>query len=283
MPAGLRTRRSLFPAIAGLALPFEAVAQVARPWDAGLQLWTVRDQLSADRDGTLRKVADMGYRAVELPGLPGVTLREIQAGLQQRCGLKAPAMHAGYEELGRNLDAVIEGARLLGTEFLVCPSIDAGQRVTSDDWKRVCESLGRAGRALRRHGLMLAYHNHDFEFAPLADGSIPFDVMLKETDPGEVKLELDVYWLARAGRDPVQSLRDNRGRVQLVHLKDLGADGDTVELGAGALPMEQIIRTALAGGVKHLFVEQDNSTDPLASVRTSFRFLQRLPQDIRPQ
>lgn len=282
MPAGLRTRRSLFPVLAGFALPFEVVAQVAPPWVAGLQLWTVRDQLSGDRDGTLRRVADMGYRAVELPGLPGVTIRDMQAGLQ-RCGLKAPAMHTGYVELGRNLDSVIEDAQLLGAEFLVCPSIDAAQRATSDDWKRVCESLGRAGRALRRRGLSLAYHNHDFEFEPLADGSIPFDVMLKETDPSDVKLELDVYWLAKAGRDPVQSLRDNRGRVPLVHLKDLGANGDTVELGAGVLLMEQIICTALAVGVKHLFVEQDNSTDPLSSIQTSFRFLERLQQDVRPQ
>jgi sugar phosphate isomerase/epimerase len=282
MPAGLRTRRSLFPILAGLALPFEAVAQVAPPWTAGLQLWTVRDQLSADRDGTLRTVADMDYRTVEVAGLPGVTVRDMQASLQ-RFGLKAPSMHTGYEELGRDLDAVIADARMLGAECLVCPSIDADKRVTSDDWKRVCESLGKAGRALRNHGLALADHNHDFEFVPLSDRSILFDLMLKETDPREVKLELDVYWLAKAGRDPVQSLKDNQERVLLVHLKDLSAEGETVELGAGVLPMEQIIRTVLSVGVKHLFVEQDNSPDPIMSVRTSFRFLERLPRDVRPQ
>jgi sugar phosphate isomerase/epimerase len=282
MPAGLRTRRSLLPILAGLALPVEAFAQVASPWIAGLQLWTVRDQLGADRDGTLRRIAETGYRTVELPGLSGVTVRDMQASLQ-RFGLKAPSLHAGYEELARKLDPAIEDARVLGAECLVCPSINADKRVTSDDWKRVCEFLSRAGRALRSHGLLLAYHNHDFEFVPLADGAIPFDLMLTETDPRDVKLELDVYWLAKAGRDPVQSLEDNQGRVVLVHLKDLGADGETVELGAGVLPLEQIIRTALSIGVKHLFVEQDNSPDPIASVRTSFQFLERLPRDVRPQ
>ena len=92
-----------------------------------------------------------------------------------------------------------------------------------------------------------------------------------------------MYWVAKAGQDPVQHLKDGEGRNVLVHLKDLGADGSTVEVGGGVLNMERIVRTAVLAGVRHLFVEQDNSTDPLASIGSSFRFLKQLPADVRPR
>jgi sugar phosphate isomerase/epimerase len=272
----------LFLMLAGLAVPFEAAAQVLPSWRPGLQLFTVRDLLDADLDGTLRSIAEIGYRTVELAGLARASARDMGANLQ-RHKLEVPSMHAGYERLGQDLDAVLAEAHVLGVEFLVCPSIDADQRVTTDDWKRVCRSLGRIAQKIRGHGLSLAYHNHDFEFVPLADGTIPFELMMRETDPRDIKLELDMYWVAKAGRDPVKLLKDSQGRVLLVHLKDLAANGSTAELGRGVLEMEPIIRSALSVGVKHLFVEQDSSKDPLASVRTSFRFLERLPADVRPR
>jgi sugar phosphate isomerase/epimerase len=270
------------PLLAGLALPPNALAQSHTSWLPGLQLYTVRDALAADLEGTLRHVADIGYRAVELAGLPGVSAQAMQAALK-RYGLMAPSMHAGYNSLRGDFASVLEEARILGAGFLVCPSIDAGERATADDWRRVCRTLSRVGEMARGHGLGLAYHNHDFEFAPFSDGTIPFHLMLTETDPRDVKLELDVYWVAKAGRDSLQYLRAAQDRVVLMHLKDLGADGSTVELGRGVLEMERIIRAALLAGVKHLFVEQDHSADPLASIATSYRFLQQLPVDVRPR
>jgi sugar phosphate isomerase/epimerase len=198
-------------------------------------------------------------------------------------GLRAPSMHAGYDTLRDDLDAAVEDARTLGATFIVCPSIDAEQRRTADDWKRVCQALNAIGRAVRRHGITLAYHNHDFEFVAFEDGMTPFQLMMRETDPAEVKLELDVYWLAKAGLDPVQGLIDSKDRVVLVHLKDRAADGSTAELGAGNLAFEPIVRAALQVGVRHLFVEQDDSPDPLQSVTNSLRFLERLPPDVRPR
>ena len=250
-------------------------AQSRPSWRPGLQLYTVRDALDVDVEGTLKRVADIGYREVELAGLPAVTARAMRTSLQ-RYGLDAPSMHASYEQLRGDFAAVLEEARILGATYLVCPSIDAAERRTAGDWKKVCKTLNGIARAARGHGIVLAYHNHDFEFVPFDDGSTPFQLLMTETDPREVKLELDLYWVARAGLDPVQYLKGGEGRIVLVHLKDLGADGSTVEVGSGVLPMEQIVRTALLGGVRHLFVEQDTSTDPLASVATSFRFLERL-------
>jgi sugar phosphate isomerase/epimerase len=270
-----RIRRSLLPMLAGLALPPGVLAQPRPSWRPGLQLYTVRDALDADVEGTLRRVADIGYREVELAGLPSITARAMRASLQ-RYGLEAPSMHAGYDTLRGDFAAVVEEARVLGATYVVCPSVDAEERRTANDWKDVCRALNRIGRAARGQGLVLAYHNHDFEFVPFADGTTPFRLLLTETDPRDVKLELDVYWVAKAGLDPVQHLRNGEGRIVLVHLKDLGRDGSTVEVGSGVLPMAEIVRSALLAGVRHFFVEQDDSPDPLASIATSFRFLERL-------
>jgi len=275
------TRRALLPFLAGLGLSRGALAQ-SHSWLPGLQLYTVRDPLAADPDGTLRRVVRAGYREVELAGLSGMTATTFQEKLK-RHGLAVPSIHAGYDDLRGNLDGVVREAKIFGASFIVCPSVDAGERRTADDWKRVCQTLARAGRAARRHGLTLAYHNHDYEFVPFADGATPFDLLLRETDPGDVRLELDVYWVARAKIDPVRCLWDNAARIALVHLKDLGRNGATVELGAGTLALEQILRTALRIGAKHLFVEQDDSADPLESIGTSLRFLEGLPADVRPR
>jgi len=242
----------------------------------------MRDRLSTDLDGTLRGVAAMGYREVELAGLVGATAQGLQAMLRLY-GLDAPSVHASYQRLGSDLPSVIDEARTLGAGFIVCPSIDADERRTAGEWQGACQRLSEVGRFVRHHGLALAYHNHDFEFVPFADGTTPFQLMMRETDPRYVKLELDVYWVAKAGRDPVQCLKDSQPRVLLVHLKDLAADGSTTELGAGVLDIEAIVRTALLGGARHLFVEQDDSADPLRSIAASLRFLDRLPDDVRPQ
>jgi sugar phosphate isomerase/epimerase len=269
------------PLLAGLGLSREVLAQ-PRSWLPGLQLFTVRDALAADPDGTLRRVAATGYREVELAGLAGMTANTFQERLK-RHGLAVPSIHVGYDSLQSNLDGVVREAFAFGARFVVCPSIDAEERRTADDWKRVCRTLARAGRAVRGHGLTLAYHNHDYEFVPFAAGATPFDLLLRETDPEDVKLELDVYWVAKGGLDPVRCLRDNAARIALLHLKDLGRNGETVELGAGTLAMEQIVRTALAIGAKHLFVEQDDSADPMRSIGVSLRFLAGLPADVRPR
>ena len=277
-----RTRRSLLPALAGLAVPLDTLAQSRPAWRAGLQLYTVRDALAVDLEGTLRSVAAIGYREVELAGLPGVTAQAMRASLK-RHGLDAPSMHANYDALRRGLDDVLEEARLLGASYLACPSVDAEERKTAEHWKRVCQTLNRIGQIVRSRGLVLAYHNHDFEFVQFSDGTTPFHLLMTETDPRDVKIELDVYWVAKAGLDPVQYLKGSQDRIPLVHLKDLASDGSTTEVGGGVLDFERIVRTALLAGVKHLFVEQDTSADPLASIGTSLRFLERLPADVRPQ
>ena len=282
MAPNLLSRRVLIPILAGLGLPDGVLAQPSTSWRPGLQLYTVRDLFSADLDGALRSVAEVGYREVELPGSDGATLPVIQERLKHY-KLDVPSMHASYERIRADHDAALQDALRLGAVFLVCPWIDPGERRTVDDWRGIFQTLTKMGRLVRRHGVMLAYHNHDFEFVPFADGTTPFDLMIRETDPSDVKLELDVYWAVRAGIDPVRCLKDNADRISLVHLKDMAADGSITELGAGVLAIEEIVRVARSSGVKHLFVEHDDPPDPLRSIRTSLRFLERLPPDVRPR
>src|SRR5262249_3254664 len=234
--------------------------------------YTVRNLLGADMTGALRSVAEIGYREVELAGFARGEAGAVQERLKQH-NLDVPSMHANYGRLCADFDEVLEEAHLLGATFIVCPWIDAQERRTADDWMGVCRTLNRLGKAARSHGITLAYHNHDFEFVPVAGGATPFDLMVRETDAGDVKIELDVYWAAKAGRNPVRCLEENEDRIVLVHLKDMAADGSITELGAGVLPVEQIIRAALSGSVKHLFVEQDDPPDPLRSILASLQFL----------
>ena len=138
------TRRALLPLLAGLGLSRGVFAQ-PRAWLPGLQLFTVRDPLAADPEGTLRRVADTGYREVELAGLAGMTAPAFQERLKRR-GLAVPSIHAGYDSLRGDLDGVLREARTFGASFVVCPSVDAQDRRTADDWKRVCRTLARAGR-----------------------------------------------------------------------------------------------------------------------------------------
>lgn len=166
---GTLKRRTFLPLAAAIGLSRGALAQ-PRAWRPGLQLYTVRDALAADPDGMLRRVAQLGYLEVEPGGMAGMTSTEFQARLK-RHGLAVPSIHAGYDGLRDDLDGVVREARTFGASFVACPSVDAEERRTADDWKRVCRTLARAGRTLRSHGLALAYHNHDYEFAPYADGA----------------------------------------------------------------------------------------------------------------
>ena len=141
-PAVRLTKTIASAFLPALALAPGALAQSMPSWRPGVQLYTVREALAADRDGTLKRVAEIGYREVELAGLAGATVREMQASLG-RHGLDVPSMHVGYDRLRDDLDAAVAEARTLGARFVVCPSADAR---TIEAWKGVCRTLGRAGR-----------------------------------------------------------------------------------------------------------------------------------------
>ena len=160
----------------------------------GLQLYTVRTLLERDYEGTLARIAALGFRQVEFAGLyPSPSTQQTLAMLK-RHGLSAPSGHAEYETLARDPGAELQKASELGQRFIVCPSIDENRRRNRDDWNRIAKDFNRIGEQARRTGLTFAYHNHDFEFQPIA-GQIPYDLLLAQTEPALVRLEMDFYWM----------------------------------------------------------------------------------------
>jgi sugar phosphate isomerase/epimerase len=234
--------------------------------------------MEKDAAGTLAAVAALGYREVELVETFEQEPARLRAQLDA-AGLSAPSAHHPIDALRRDLDRVLAAATTLGHRYVVCPWLAEDQR-TAAHYRRLAADLGRIGRACRDRGLTLAYHNHEFEFdGTVFRGTTPYDVLLAETDPALVRMELDLYWVTHAGRDPLAYFDKHPGRFPLWHVKDIrdprGAK-TIVPVGEGAIDFARIFAAGERAGLRHFFVEHDNPADPLASLRAGYAHLRRL-------
>jgi len=245
----------------------------------GVQLYTVRAEMQRDFEGTLARVAGIGFKEVEFAGYFERTPDQVKSILTH-LGLDAPAGHMRYEDLndaeswGKTLDT----ANRIGHRYAIIAWTPEEARRTMDDWKRVAERFNWAGRRAREAGLGFAYHNHDFEFKPLA-GQIPFDLLLAETDPELVKIEMDLYWITLGGFDPLQYFRKYPGRFPMVHVKDMKKGGERpqmVDVGLGDIDFRGIFARRDEAGIRHFFVEHDEPSDPMASITVSYQYLKSL-------
>lgn len=255
---------------AGSATNTEAVKKLGR---IGVQLYTVRDEMKKNFDGTLARVARIGYKEVEFAGYFGNSAKRVRASLRQN-GLASPAAHIGFPVLGKEWDKTIEDARDIGQRFVICPWIDEKHR-TMDGYKQVAELFNKAGERAKAAGLRFGYHNHDFEFKPI-QGRLPYDLLIEETDPALVTMEMDVFWTRKGGQDPLAYFRRYPGRFPCLHIKDLDAAGKMVDVGKGVIPWRAILARRELAGTKHIFVEHDQPPDPFASIRDSYRYLKAL-------
>jgi len=243
----------------------------------GVQLYTVRNEMQKDVAATLTRVARIGYKEVEFAGYFGRQPQEIRSLLTQN-GLRAPAAHVPFEVVRDQLGATLDAAKSIGHEYLIVPWLAEQDRRTLDDYKRVGEQLNRAAEQARQAGIRVGYHNHDFEFEPIA-GRIPFDVLLESTDPALVPMELDLYWITKTGNEPLGYFTKYPGRFQLVHVKDSAGPPEhrMTEVGRGTINWKQLlVDHRSVGGIRHLFVEHDNPSDPFASIETSYQYLSTL-------
>ncbi len=177
-----------------------------------------------------------------------------------------------------DLNKAIGTAKAIGHEYVVCPYLDASERKTLDQYRQHAALFNKAGQACREVGLQFAYHNHDFEFVTM-DGKMPFDLLLAETDPKLVKIELDLYWITRAGHDPLAYFDKHPGRFALFHVKDMDNTPKKffTEVGRGTIDFKKIFAQSKKAGVTHYFVEQDQCPgSPFDSIKISFDNLRQM-------
>jgi sugar phosphate isomerase/epimerase len=264
--------------LAALSVPRGLVAdsRVARFGPIGLQLYTVRDALQRDFDGTLTRVAAVGYKEVETAGYAGKTAAQVRDAMR-RHGLTAPSAHVPLESLGPEWSRVLDDAHTVGHKFLVMPWLGEEHRSSLDSYRRIAERLNRAGEAANRAGIRFAYHNHDFEFHP-TEGRLPYDVLLEATDPSHVLFELDLYWITRGGQDPLTYFARWPGRYPMVHVKDSAGPPEhrMADVGAGTIDWKRIFARRSEAGIEHFFVERDDPRDAFASIAASYSYLRDL-------
>ncbi|GAA4325647.1 sugar phosphate isomerase/epimerase [Flaviaesturariibacter amylovorans] len=269
----------------------------------GVQLYTVRDAMSRDVAGTLTRVAATGFSYVEgatysgTQQFYGMTPKAFAAALAA-AGLTMPSNHyrwgfdvpkgatdGGTVDSGTPVRGTIRNgwekavadAREVGVRYMVLAWLSETERSSLDNYRRLAADLNVAGKTCADAGIQLCYHNHDFEFAPI-DGQVPYDLLLRDTDPALVKMELDLYWTTKAGQDPVALFGKHPGRFPLWHVKDMDATPQQhfTEVGNGVIDFRRIFRARETAGMQHFFVEQDSTPgDPFDSIRESYRYVRR--------
>jgi sugar phosphate isomerase/epimerase len=269
----------------------------------GLALYTVRDQMRQDFRGTLAQVAAIGYQEVEISPWPKLSPSELKQAVDA-AGLKAPAGHTDAQHLKDDVAPLIDTFKQAGLQYMICSfpatrpgaahpvTRTPGQRFDpsfgEDDYKWMAETFNQVGEKCQKVGLQFGYHCHNLDFK-VFDGRPALDMLLADTDPKLVQLEMDCYWVLRAGKDPVDYMKRYPGRIPILHVKDMkpgltpttsitegGGEGFT-EVGRGWIDWKHIFQAGPEGGVKHYFVEQDKcSGPPMESAKISYEYLKNL-------
>lgn len=256
----------------------------------GIQLYTLRNQIKEDVGATIKAVAEAGYQQVEPYGFPDAG--DMIAAAKDN-GLQVNSSHFAWESVTQPdkegvpaFSGILEKAKDAGLSHLVIPYIHAHNRESLDGYRQLAEKMNQAAVEAKSAGIQLGYHNHAFEFQPMEGGKCGYDILIEEFAP-EMHFEIDTFWVKVGGVDPAELIRKLKGRVSQLHLKDL-KKGIAIpeygklpndafqELGDGMIPVEPLLVAAADAGVAHCHVEQDQSPDPIASIRQSMTHLKSL-------
>ena len=239
-----------------------------------LQTYTVRDQIEKDVAGTLKAIADIGYKNLELAGTGGATFAEFRK-MADDVGLNIVSAHLGLPEEGA-LSELVDNAATLGLSFVVT-GMPGDLRSSGDGYRTHATNCEKAARALKEHSITLCYHNHSFEFE-VFDGKYGLDILYEDSAPDSLQAQLDVYWVQHGNVDPAEYILKWKDRCKLLHLKDMLADEKRsfAEVGEGILDWPAIFKAAEETDVAWYIVEQDTCARPtLASAKLSFENLKK--------
>jgi sugar phosphate isomerase/epimerase len=250
----------------------------------GLQLYSLRGEFTKNVPATLERVRSFGFKYVETAGTYNLSTEKFKELLDAN-GLKAVSGHFAYERYRDDVEAVARDAKALGLEYAGCAWIPHEGDFDEKECRDASAVFNRAGEALAKHGLKLFYHCHGFEFSPHGDGTF-MDLLMKETNPRFVRFEMDVFWVAHPGQDPVKWLEKYPKRWELMHVKDMkkGVKGDfsgksdvsnDVAVGTGQMDWPAIMKAAKKAGVKWYFIE-DESPTVVEQIPQSLRYLEQL-------
>jgi len=257
-----------------------------KDFNLGLQLYTVRDAMSTDPKGTLKRIAELGYQNIELVGYAdgkfyGFTPAEFKK-IVDDVGLRVISSHTMIGDPGTSVDnaqKMAEEHALLGAKYCIQPWVMEEDR-TIEKYRKMVDDLNRVGEITKQVGVQFGYHNHNFEFTQ-ADGIVPyFDLLLKELDPELVTMEIDLFWVTKAGLDPVEMFEKYPGRFQLFHMKDMhkleppfyeANQEDICSVGEGVIDFKRILKASKIAGMKYMFVEDDSqgNGNPFQSIDVS--------------
>jgi len=287
----MTTRRSFLKttavASAGLLLAPDLFAAPKKTL-IGTQLYTVRDLMASDPLGTLAKVAKIGFNTVEgatytgtelFYGMPASQFKNVLSdnGLEMISNhyLLGEQMKDAKGTVSNDWQKAVDDAAEAGLKYMVCAYLFDNERGTLDHYKQTAEKLSSAGEVAKKAGLQLCYHNHNFEFIE-QDGKLPYDVMLQNSDPNYLKMEMDIYWIYKAKQDPIAIFNKYPGRFPLWHVKDMDNTPKQMftEVGAGVIPFKTVFAQAKKAGMKYFFNEQDVCPgDPLVSMIKSYKYI----------
>ncbi len=276
-------------AILSAGFAFNGCGAASSSTNVGIQLYSLRDDVDKDVKGVIGKIAAAGYKEIETYGLSneqqffGLSVKEF-SDLLKANKLVTPSGHymptAMMFENGNGDDVkkLCEVGNLLGQQYIVIPYLEEERRKTIDQYKALAERMNKAGEICKTANLQLAYHNHDFEFIQM-DGQTGYDIFMNSTDKALVKLELDLYWVVRAGLDPVEIFKKQPGRFPMVHIKDMDKTDNTknTEIGNGSIDFKRILESTELAGIKHFYLEQENNyvPDTIGSIQKSYTYINK--------
>jgi sugar phosphate isomerase/epimerase len=281
----MATRRDFLATLGGAALGAVALdraralgpsSPAGAPRAVGLQLYTVRSLLAKDFEGTIAKVAQIGYREVEFAGYFNRTPAQVRDVLAEN-HLRSPSTHVALPASEDAWSRTLDTAKSIGHQWVVIAWLDAALRTHPDDWVKIADRFNKLGEIAQSRGLRLAYHNHDFEFTRLGHGT-GLDMLLQQSDVKVVDFEMDIYWVVKGGGDPLDLIARYPHRFPLMHAKDATPPPARAmaDVGSGTIDFPKIFAMAAQSGMQHVYVEHDNPPDPLESARNSYRYLAAL-------
>lgn len=266
--------------LGGVMVAGKSVARAAssKRIPVALQLYTVRDLTGKDFAGTIKKVAEIGYDAVEFAGYGNLSAKEVKKLLDDN-GLKCAGAHVGYEDMAKNLPSLIEFHKTIGNTFITCPGMPKEFRESgADGFKDFGAKMNEIGVQAKKSEINVCYHNHNFEFEK-AGGKYLIEYLLESSDPSALNMELDVYWAQYAGADPVAFINKYPARCRLLHMKDMENDEKKsfAPVGAGIMDMKSIIKAGREAKVDRYIVEQDLTKGPvLEAIAVSLKNMREL-------